>query len=80
MNDHPATGAREVVPSDSADIFTNPSLDARALWVGVTGNITLKMHDGSIVLFANVPVGVFPIQCRRVMATGTTATGIVALL
>ena len=72
----PATGAKRVVPSDSANL----SKDCRALYVGVTGDITVMTTDSSIEIFLNVPVGILPVQCRRVYATGTTATAIVALL
>lgn len=51
----------------------------RALWIGVTGNLTVKMAgDGSLVTFSNVPVGIFPIQVTQVRAA-TTAASIVAL-
>lgn len=40
-----------------------------------------RTHDGATVTFENVPSGtVLPVSCKRVLATGTTATGIVALL
>ena len=52
----------------------------RALYVGVTGNITVHFQDqDQIVLFSNVAVGIFPVQVDQVLATGTTATSIVAL-
>lgn len=51
----------------------------RELWIGVTGNLTLKMvGDGAVVEFLNVPVGRFPIQCTQVRAA-TTAGSIVAV-
>ena len=51
----------------------------RALYVGGAGDLTVTMADGNSQLFTAVPVGVFPIQVTAVKATGTTATGIVAL-
>ncbi len=72
----PADNAVAVTPSDGADL-TNTS---RALFIGTSGNITVYMKDQSTaVLFTNVPVGVLPIRVDRVLSTGTTASGIVAL-
>ena len=71
----PATSAETVVPSDATNL-TNP---CDALYVGVTGNITGVMRDGTVQLFENVPVGIFPIGFRRINATATTATKMVAL-
>lgn len=59
----------------------------RGLYVGVSGNITVRMADFlndanpayDNVLFANVPVGILPIQVDIVYAAGTSATSIVAL-
>lgn len=73
----PATGGFTVTPSDSAKL----PKDARALYIGVTGNLVVRTtNNDDLLTFANVPVGIFPVQCRWVLATGTTATGIVALL
>ena len=69
-----AYNAVAVTPSDSTVIPTT-----RALYIGVSGNIVVRMADGGQVTFANVPVGIFPIQVDRVLATSTTATNIVAL-
>lgn len=71
----PATSSETVVPSNATNL-TNP---CDALYVGVTGNITGVMRDGTVQLFENVPVGVFPIGFTRINATGTTATKMVAL-
>lgn len=73
----PATAAFAVTPSDTDNIPQGP---ARALYVGVAGNITLRAtRNGVAVLFPNVPVGIFPVNAVQVLATGTAATGIVAL-
>lgn len=71
-----------VTPNDATVIPVT-----RGLYVGVSGNITVRMADYindqnpayDNVLFANVPVGVLPIQVDRVYAAGTSATSIVAL-
>lgn len=72
----PATGAFAVTPNDSSDL----AKPVRALYIGVTGDVTVTFNDGTTQLFANVPVGVLPVQVKRVHSTGTTATGIVGLL
>ena len=73
----PARRAAMVTPSDTVDLTAY----AKALYVGAAGNVrvlTVGGEDGDAVTFANHPVGWLPVQVRRVMATGTTATQIVA--
>jgi hypothetical protein len=71
----PAHGAVAVNPSD-ATVFPV----ARGLYVGTSGNITVRMADGQDnILFTNVPVGIISIQVDKVYSTGTGATGIIAL-
>lgn len=70
-----AHSAVTITPSDSTDIPVT-----RALYVGVAGNIAVRMADDeNDITFTNVPVGVFPIQVLRVLSTGTTATELIAL-
>lgn len=79
-----AAGAQAVTPSDTNDL---PNSAAMALYVGVTGNVTVccqrtapGVASQQNVTFTAVPAGtVLPLTCFRVLATGTTATGIVAL-
>lgn len=71
----PASRAAGIVPDDAADL----SFATRAVSVAETGYVQLMTVGGDTVrLFvaAGVP---FPIRARRVLATGTTATGIVGL-
>jgi len=85
--DGPARFATVIVPSDTAAIAIGPGgIYAKALWVGVAGNITLitaadqsNAGLGTPVLFEAVPVGWLNVQVRQVMATGTTATNLVGL-
>ena len=50
------------------------------LYVGVAGDIKVKMAGGNDVVFKTVAAGSFlPINVIQVFATGTTATDIVAL-
>lgn len=80
----PAHDAVVVVPSDVTVIPTT-----RALYVGATGNVAVRMADrspttpggsGGTVVFASVPAGfILPIQVDLVLSTGTTASSILAL-
>lgn len=73
----PARRAAAVTPSYTADLPTY----AKALYVGVAGNLrvlTTGAEDTDAVTFSNHPVGWLPVQVRRVLATGTTASQIVA--
>lgn len=70
----PAMYAGDVTPADDTDL----SVVTRSLWVGIAGDLTVTMWGGQQVTFANAS-GLLPIQVARVWATGTTATGIVAL-
>lgn len=73
----PARRAAVVTPSDTVDLTSY----AKALYVGVAGNVrvlTVGGEDADALTFANHPVGWLPVQVRRVLATGTTATQIVA--
>lgn len=69
-----ATGGAAVTPSDTTEVgFTS-------LYIGGAGNVAVKMQDGQSVTFSSVPAGTFlPVAVCRVLATGTTATGIVGL-
>ena len=64
-----------VTTSDSAKIPY-----PRALYVGVSGDVAVVMKgkSGSVV-FKGAPVGILPIRPVQVLATGTTATDILAL-
>lgn len=69
----PSKYAVAVTPSDSTNLTPT-----RGLYIGTSGNLSVTMN-GQIVAFANVPVGILPIEVTRVRSTGTTAGSIVAL-
>lgn len=69
-----AYGAVAVTASDATIIPTT-----RALFIGGAGNLAVRMADGTLPVFTNVPVGVFPVQVDKVLSTGTAATGIIAM-
>lgn len=71
----PALHLAPVVPNDAADLATA----CRALAVTQSGQVqitTITGQTGTIFVAAGVP---FPIRVRRVWASGTTASEIVAL-
>ena len=73
----PATSAVAVTPHDA----TNLAEPSRALYIGVTGDVSVEMTDtGTAVVFTAVPAGtVLPIRVTRVNATATDATNIVSI-
>jgi len=66
--------AASVTPSDSTDL----TYVARALYIGVSGDVKLTTPGGDTVTFENVPVGVLACRAARVWSTGTTAASIIA--
>lgn len=72
----PAVYAGAVTTSDSVNL----SSIARGLYIGTGGNVAAVMPDDSVVVFSNVPTGmILPVRAKRVNATNTTASDIVAL-
>lgn len=72
----PARRAFAIVPSDSAAIGQLP----KALYVGGAGNLTLRAVDSTGDVTIAVQAGqILPLRASHVRATGTTATGLVAL-
>jgi hypothetical protein len=72
----PPTSAAVVTPSDTVDL---PSVST-AFYIGGAGNLTVMMVEGMTVTFTAIPVGTqLRIRASRVMATGTTATLIIAM-
>lgn len=72
----PAVNATAVTTSDSADL----SYVTRGIYVGGSGNLKVDMLGGGSVTFTGLAAGVIhPIRATRIYATGTTATGVIAL-
>lgn len=69
----PGSAFAAVTPNDSADLAVQP----RFLIVGVGGTISCNDARG-VTTSITVTAGVIPIRPIRILATGTTATGIVA--
>lgn len=67
--------ADAVTPSDVATVQ-----DFDGIMVTVAGNVAVEMLGGNVVTLPGLQPGViYPIAGVRVMATGTSATGIVVL-
>lgn len=73
--DKPGVSGAAVVTSDT-DLN-----EYRWLWIGGAGDGTLKVttKEGSVIAFAGVPVGIFPVSVRLVWDTGTGVTGIIGM-
>lgn len=71
----PATRIAEIVPDDAAPLV----FSTRAIAAETSGHVqvvTVAGDTGRFFLTAGMP---FPIRIKQVLATGTTATGLVAL-
>jgi hypothetical protein len=72
--DNSAASAAAITPSNEDDIAAT-----RGVYVGGTGTV-VAIINGAAVTFTNAAAGsVLPIQTTRINATGTTATGLIAL-
>ena len=72
----PGEGLLTVTPDDGADL----TQVSRALYIGGAGDLAVQMKDGSSGTFVGVYSGqLLPVRAARVLATGTTATNIVAI-
>lgn len=69
-----------VTPNDGADL---PAAGVRALLIGASGTLKVNTLEGGTSnprTYPNVPVGLFPIAVTKVFSTGTSASGIIAIL
>lgn len=76
----PSRSCLAVTPSDSTDYLLSGDLP-KALWIGGAGALVVQMvDDAGTTTFSSVPAGTrLDIRPRRILATGTTCTSIVAL-
>ena len=74
----PATSSYSVTPHDTNEI--GPYVP-RAIYVGVGGDIAMELEgDETSIVWVGVPTGaLLPVKARIILATGTTATNIIAL-
>jgi hypothetical protein len=73
----PARRTTAIVPHDTNDLADLP----KAIYIGGGGDVALMaVADNTARTFKAVQVGsILPIRVRRVLATGTTATNLIAL-
>ncbi len=76
----PGVLAEAVTPSDDNDL----TVLARGVYIGGAGDLAVHMRGElggpTVITYVGLLAGqVYPIAAQRVMATGTTATNIVAL-
>lgn len=70
----PITGAVAVTPNDSTDLAEL----TLALYIGVAGTLKVTMMDGTVCTYGAIAAGRHHLRVKRVWATGTSATSIVA--
>lgn len=73
----PAQSGRHVTPSDTATLAEY----SRALFVGGAGSLSVELvgNPGSAITLSQVQPGmVYPLRVSKVLATGTSATNIIA--
>lgn len=69
--------ARHAAAITTSDTANNV---AQAIYIGGAGNLAVITSGGDTVTFTNLPAGaIFPVSVTKVLATGTTATGLVGL-
>ena len=74
--DDPASLCRNVEPSDSVAL----SEVSRAIYVGGAGDLRLIDASGNTVTFRGVVGGsIVPVRTHTILASGTTATDLVAM-
>lgn len=73
--DSPYRHAAAVSPHDTNEL----SNVTRAIYVGVSGDVSLVTAEGETVLFKAAPVGVLRVRAKQVKSTSTTATNMLAL-
>lgn len=72
----PAEAAFAVTPADGTDL----PRATRAIYIGASGALRVTLLSGETVTFVGMQAGmVYPLRLRRVLATGTTAGGLVGL-
>ncbi len=69
--------------SNAVDLGIGSDVDlgtpCRGFMVGAAGNVKITTTGGDVVTLTNLSPGVvYPWRCKRIWATGTTATGIIA--
>jgi len=75
--DDPASLCRNIEPSDSVPL---PEV-TRAIYIGAAGSLRRVDASGNTSLFEGLVGGtILPVRIQQVLSTGTTGTGLVAML
>ena len=74
MRIDPAITWIAITPSDNTELS-----DVKSLFIGVAGTIVLEGSDNAQVQFIVQDGQILPCQPKKVLATGTSASGIVGL-
>jgi len=79
--EHAEYQALAVTPSDAVDLPTAPDGgDCRGLYITGAGNVNVNLTGGGTAVLTTLSAGQYVvIGVSRVLATSTTATGILAL-
>lgn len=74
----PVGKSLDATPSDTVNISdSGKAVLCRGISVGVAGDVAYKDEDGTTRVAKGLIAGVIhPISTRRIMLTGTTATGV----
>jgi len=75
----PASRAFAITPDNNNDLSQN----ARSLFINTGGDVVLLAvdnEDAETVIFSVPDQFILPVRTRRVLTTGTTATGIIGLV
>lgn len=71
----PPASTESITPNDSTDLTDN---SIRGLSVNVDGNVALELIDDTTSVIVTLTSGqIHPMRIGKVLATGTTATGII---
>lgn len=71
----PARAWRTITPSDSVNLPAG----VRSLYINSDGDVAVVGFDDHVEVFGALAGQIIPVQAKRVNATGTTATSIIAL-
>jgi hypothetical protein len=73
----PICGGFEIIPDDASDLVSL----TRAIILENGGDVTVLLKNGDTLTLPSLTAGViYPIRVVRVLATGTTATGLKGLI
>ena len=73
----PICGGFDITPDDATDLASV----TRAIILGTAGDVAVVLKNGDAITLPALAAGViYPVRVSRVLATGTTATGLKGLI